>query len=90
LSGNINNLPQELKKYSSIIYETYQSINESIANSMISALGDDNGLIKVTETNKAALEKIKAAHKDWLSGDTTIGSYVTVAAENLSESAAEF
>jgi len=57
---------------------------------MISAIGGDNGLIKVTETNKEILDKIISKHGDWLSGETTIGSYVTISAENLLNSAEDF
>ena len=90
-AGKFSEITSDIvKQDAAFLYDTYHSINESITNSMISAIGGDNGLIKVTETNKEALDKIISKHGDWLSGKTTIGSYVTVSAENLLNSAEDF
>ena len=79
-----------VKQHAALIYDTYHSINESIANSIISAIGDSEGLIKVTETNQDTLEKLKREHPDWLKGEATVDSYITITAEKLLNNAQQF
>jgi hypothetical protein len=41
---------------------------------MISAIGNGEGTIAVTETNKKALEDIQTKYPEWLSGEIAVGS----------------
>ena len=88
-TGDIDNLPDELKEYASLIYDTYHSVRSSIANAMIASVGGNGtNKIKVTEANTKQLEDLKA--KGFITGDIDAGSYVTIAAEKLSTNATEF
>lgn len=93
-TGDISNLTTEqqaaLKQYETLIISTYKDIQSSIANAMISAIGNGEGTITVTEANKKALEDLQTEHQEWLSGEIAVGSQVTIAAENLLDNAQTF
>jgi len=90
-SGDLTELPKELQEYAALIYDTFYSARTSVVNSMISAVGGGNGRIKVTDANKAYLEKLKDTHGDWFTGDIpNVGDYVVVSAQELGETAEQF
>ena len=87
--GDTDNLPEELKQYAGLIYDTYHSVRSTIANAMIASVGGNGtNKIKVTETNEKQLSDLK--EKGFITGDVDVGGYVTIAAEKLSANATEF
>lgn len=91
LSGDISNLDSNLKEYAGLIYDTFHAVRGQVVNSLIASVGGNgSNLIKVTDTNKQLLTDIMAEGRGWITGDITVGNYVTIAAEKLMTDAEKF
>lgn len=94
-SGDISNLPAEIQSklndYTGLIYETFQSAQQSVINSMIAAVGGQGtDKISVTEKNLGVLQQLQKEHPDWLQGTITVGNQLIISAEQLASSSETF
>lgn len=67
ISGYVDELPEELQQYASLIYNTFHSVSSTVANSIISGLEGGETNILVTGINKQALQEAKDA--GWIKGE---------------------
>ena len=80
----------KLSEYEQVIFSLYHSVNSSIADAMIKAVGGETSYLSVTETNADALKLLQQDHPDWITGDIEDGKIVKINAEKLAQDSNAF
>ena len=81
-TGDISNLPEKLRSFSTLIVDTYQKTASNITNSIFDAVEGGSTQIAIDDTNRDYIKALVSQHSEWFSfapgDDIDHASYINI------------